>query len=365
MNNAGNIKHVFPGSNTPHGFHSFFSYILPQKDANKIYCIKGGPGTGKSSFMKRVGDYLVDQGIDVEYFHCSSDPNSLDGLGVPSLKVALLDGTAPHIVDPIHPGAIDTILNFGTLWDEEKIRINRDNITDCTAKIGRLFKKSYFYLDAAKCIYDSYLFTEETSIDVLAKAKLEQEVLTAIFDKVSAKDAIGYDRHLFSSSITPEGFLDYLHTIIGKTRNVYLIKETLGCNTKNLMNQIKQKAVNLGYDIECYHSPIDTDKIEDIIIPELDIAVTCSNHFHKAKVFPTNIYDFTPCVSPTILKDIQNDLERDKKLMLDLFDKGISNISAAHKLHDVLEAYYISAINFSGLDTIFYSLITEIMTFSK
>ncbi|MGL6174117.1 MAG: hypothetical protein ACRC1P_05860 [Cellulosilyticaceae bacterium] len=365
MNNAGNIKHVFPGSNTPHGFHSFFSYILPQNEANKIYSIKGGPGTGKSSFMKRIGTYLVEQGIDVEYFHCSSDPNSLDGIAVPSLKVAFLDGTSPHIVDPMHPGAIDTILNFGSLWDEEKIRNNRQNIVDCTAKIGRHFKKSYFYLAAAKELYDAYLFTESTAIDMLAKSSLERQILNSIFDKVPQKPSIGVDRHLFSSAITPEGFLDYLHTIIGKTRNIYFIKETLGCNSKQLMNQIKERTISLGYNLECYHSPIDTDKIEDIIIPELDIAITCSNYFHKAKVFPTNIYDFSTCLSQPMLKELQTELDRDKKLMLDLFDKGIALISTAHKLHDVLETYYISAINFSGVDTIFDSTIEEIMSFSK
>lgn len=365
MNNAGNIKHVFPGSNTPQGFVSFFSYILSQNEANKIYTIKGGPGTGKSSFMKRIGHYLVDQGLDVEFFHCSSDPNSLDGICIPSLQVAMVDGTAPHIIDPINPGAVDVILNFGALWDEVKVRSNRESIVECSSKIGRTFKKAYFYLAGAKNIYDSYLFTEESAIDKLSKANLENEILGTIFKGVPKKDSLGYDRHLFSSAITPEGFLDYLHTIIGKTKNIYFLKETLGCNSKKLMHQIKDQALALGYRIECYHSPIDTDKIEDILIQDLDIAITASNHFHKAKVFPTHIYDFTNCLNASLLKEIQNDLDRDKKLMIELFDKGISTIALAHKMHDILEAYYICAIDFSSIDTIFEEVTKEILDFKK
>jgi len=40
---------------------------------------------------------MVERGYDVEFMHCSSDNNSLDGVVIPSLKIALLDGTAPML----------------------------------------------------------------------------------------------------------------------------------------------------------------------------------------------------------------------------------------------------------------------------
>ena len=54
---------LFPGSNTSKGFYSFYRYILTQDNANRILCLKGGPGTGKSSLMKKVGKYFFDKGI--------------------------------------------------------------------------------------------------------------------------------------------------------------------------------------------------------------------------------------------------------------------------------------------------------------
>jgi hypothetical protein len=38
----------------------------------------------------------VARGLDIEFHHCSSDNNSLDGLYIPAIKVALIDGTAPQ-----------------------------------------------------------------------------------------------------------------------------------------------------------------------------------------------------------------------------------------------------------------------------
>ncbi len=78
-----------------------------EPDATRIFVIKGGPGVGKSTFMKWIENEMVNQGFDVEEHHCSSDPDSLDGLVIPSIGVALLDGTAPHIVDPKNPGVCD------------------------------------------------------------------------------------------------------------------------------------------------------------------------------------------------------------------------------------------------------------------
>jgi len=93
-------KHVFAGNNSSKGFYSYFDYIIEPNDAKRIYILKGGPGVGKSSFMKKFGSKMASQGYGVEYIHCSSDESSLDGLLIPELKVAFIDGTAPHIVDP-------------------------------------------------------------------------------------------------------------------------------------------------------------------------------------------------------------------------------------------------------------------------
>lgn len=90
-------RHMFPGGNTSKGFYSFYRYILGQEDANRIICIKGGPGTGKSSLMKKVAAHFLTKGYSIEYHHCSSDNNSLDGLVVKELKVAILDGTSPQV----------------------------------------------------------------------------------------------------------------------------------------------------------------------------------------------------------------------------------------------------------------------------
>ena len=52
---------------------------------------------------------------DTEYILCSGDPDSLDALLLPQLGVALVDGTAPHVVEPKYPGVVDRYVKHGGL----------------------------------------------------------------------------------------------------------------------------------------------------------------------------------------------------------------------------------------------------------
>lgn len=54
------------------------------------------PGGGKSSLMKDIGRRALDEGFTLEYHHCPSDPNSIDGIVINELGVAIVDGTPPH-----------------------------------------------------------------------------------------------------------------------------------------------------------------------------------------------------------------------------------------------------------------------------
>ncbi|WP_058486105.1 hypothetical protein [Defluviitalea phaphyphila] len=359
------IKHVFPGGNTPKGFVSFYDNILFQEEANKIIIIKGGPGVGKSSFMKKISEYFFNLGYDLEHHHCSSDNNSLDGLVIPKLKVAILDGTSPHVVDPINPGAIDKILNLGDYWNEEKIRENKDKIMNINKEIGRLFQKAYNYLKASYVIYKSAANTENLAFDE-AKANFKaNNIINSIYKDYPIAKKLGKDRHLFGAAITPNGLVEYLNTIIGNTKKIYMIKDSPGSSAKSIMKKIYKEALIRGLNVECYHSPIDIDKIEDIIIPELDTAITVVNNYHKACVSPTNILDFTSFFNKAMYKHLKSEIDRDIKLFDDLLQKAIVIIKEAKKAHDEMEKYYIPNMNFKKINELIKDTIEDILSIEK
>jgi len=357
-------KHVFPGSNTPFGFYSYYDNIMPQENANKIFIIKGGPGTGKSSFMKKVAHYFMDKEVPIEYHHCSADPNSLDGIVIIPAKVAIIDGTFPHALDPQTPGAIDEIINFSPFWNEAAIRANKTAIVETNKQRKQLFAKAYLYLGAAKQVYDAYSQTQKSSLDQEAFTQMENDILQTIFSNIKSSPIMqDKARHLFGSAITPEGFADYLSTIIENTQTIYRIKDSPGASAQHLMNLMMNKALDLGLSPQCYHSPITYEKIEDIVIPDLDIAITLSNPYHHADVEATQVFDLTRCLAQDQLAKLGPLLKADQALTQQLFNRGIETLALAKAHHDTLESYYIPHVRFDEIHPLLESVISQIESF--
>lgn len=88
------VRHLFFGAATPKGAVDHIP-TLTSHLARRIL-IKGRPGSGKSTMLKRLAAAAEAKGVDVEVFHCGFDPNSLDMLIFPELSVAIFDSTSPH-----------------------------------------------------------------------------------------------------------------------------------------------------------------------------------------------------------------------------------------------------------------------------
>lgn len=94
---------LFPGAMGPDGFISCFDHLLSEAKLKRKLILKGGPGVGKSTFMRRVHAALCPENEAATLYFCSGDPDSLDAVAVPHAGLLILDGTAPHIVDPEIP----------------------------------------------------------------------------------------------------------------------------------------------------------------------------------------------------------------------------------------------------------------------
>ena len=137
-----NTHCFFAASNSYDGFVSYFSEIFSPENYEKIYILKGGPGTGKSSFMKAIINAFKEKEVNYEAIYCSSDPKSLDGLILEhsSKKIAIVDGTAPHSTDPTYPGAIEKIVNLGDFWNEKLLQSNTEKIKELSARKKQFYQ---------------------------------------------------------------------------------------------------------------------------------------------------------------------------------------------------------------------------------
>ncbi len=137
----------FLGGNTAHGFVSFYDgFCCGERDF--LWILKGGPGCGKSSFMRTIADAAVRAGLSVEYVLCSADPSSLDGVYIPAWHTGYVDGTAPHIIEPSVPGAAGLYVDLGQFYDRAALLPKRAAIEQLQARSRACYREAYACLRA-------------------------------------------------------------------------------------------------------------------------------------------------------------------------------------------------------------------------
>lgn len=102
QNKGAYTYHRLFGTNTPDGAVNKIRELLD--DLKYSYFIKGRAGTGKSTFMKKVLASCREYGYDVELYHCSFDPESVDMVLVRDLNFCIFDSTDPHEMFPQRAG---------------------------------------------------------------------------------------------------------------------------------------------------------------------------------------------------------------------------------------------------------------------
>ncbi|WP_127836697.1 PRK06851 family protein [Clostridium prolinivorans] len=358
----GKTVDYFAGGNTSQGFYSFYRYILSQEEARRIICIKGGPGTGKSSLMKKLAAYFNEKGYDIELHHCSSDNNSLDGVVVKGLNVAILDGTSPHVVDPINPGAVDEILNMGQYWNEEGFKKYRNNIIEINKEIGKKFKRAYRFIAAAKSVHDDWTAFNNEALNIVKLNKLTDELKDKIF--TDSKDGYGFDRHLFITAFTPNGIVTYIDTILEYYKNIYVLNGGPGTGKTKVLDFISKEALKRGYDVQFLHDPLIPERIEHIFIPDLSTAVVTSNEINNKKLEGHQIY-MDNYLNSTVLINNKNEIKEVSDTFYELLNKGLKIISSAKVLHDEMEKYYIPNMDFDKLNKLTDEMINKFLSYEK
>lgn len=353
----GKTRKLFPGGNTSNGSYNFFNYMIPE-NVNRIFCLKGGPGVGKSSLMKKIAKEFIEKGYDVELHHCPSDPSSLDGVVIKKLGVVLLDGTAPHIVDPKDPGAIDEIVNLGEYWNLEGLEKNKVEIVECGKDISSSFRRAYKFLKAAEPIYYDIEEKYKDSMDYGKVNSLTSEFINDLFKDVKCSGNYKKERHLFGTAITPVGHLDYTDSILSEASKVYYLKGEIGTGKTTFLQKVYTKAVELGLNVEVYHYPLIKEKLETILIKDLGIGITSSNLFEGQ-----NKIDLDSCINKEKLERYKEEIEFDKKIFDELVNYAISNLKKAKSKHDVIEAHYVPNMKFDEIEGLKCQLIERILKY--
>lgn len=330
---AQRIRHLFPGSNTAAGFVGFFDGLMGQ--ARRAVILKGGPGVGKSTLMGAVGARYEKQGMDVNYYHCSGDPDSLDAVLVPAADFLILDGTAPHIVDPRLPGAADGILNLGACLDEKQLAGQRDEIAALTRNISARFAQAYRCLRAALAIRQDAAAVYDAAMSDAARRDMTRRALSLL-----PGGPEGNETHCFAQAVTCQGVLQEIDSITADA--CLCVDAPWGFNPDFLMQSILASARQHHIARRVYRDPLDASCVAHAEIGGLLITAAV-------------LLD-APAVAPDLDKNtLRREAQRlafDKAVYDLTLNQAVDALADAKRLHDSLERYYVDAMDYVRLDAL-------------
>lgn len=339
------IKKFFPGANSAIGFYSRYDSIL-LKPWLKII-LKGGPGVGKSTLIKKISSRMETEGREIEHHCCSSDHNSLDG-AVIDRRVAIIDGTAPHTVDPIHPGVVDEILNLGDFWDRRRLMENREEIIQLGEEIGYHFKRAYVFLKEAGIIHQSLhqCFHESWEKEVAIVDSIRKDLF---LEKAPSRKK-PEERRLFASAITSSGVISHLHTLLHDIETIYLLKVQAPSREDYIIRALAENALTQGHRTLILHCGLHPKKRHHLILEDRKTAIitdhsllppTASNLEGK-RIIPLSLSPKRR-VSKNEWVETEEDLGRS-------LEKATRELREALKLHHKREERYMEAMDFQRMD---------------
>ncbi len=338
----GNTIRTFLGANSSEGFVSLYGEF-PRECRTVV--IKGGPGSGKSSIMKKTANEALKRGYFVEYCYCSSDAESLDGIRIPEISLCMVDGTPPHLTEPRFPGAMDEILYTGQFWDSKKLRENADEIQRFSTEIKSCFSRAYRYLAAAgKATEDirtaAEKITEKERLENFAQSLLRKHL------KGPAGEAKIYPR--FLSGIAPQGLVIHRDTVYTLAKSVYVLQDPYGISPI-FLDAILKNACRYEQEIYVFYDPLSPTILQHVVLPQAEVAFVTSNKVHPFE--PQNAYRIH---LQRFLKEDDTIKSRSKsgeKLAEVCLNEALLCLSREKALHDDLEEFYIEAMDFGKLNT--------------
>lgn len=339
-----NIKRAyFATANTADGFVSFYEGCFLGEDILRTYMIKGGPGTGKSRFLGDVAHAATLRGWQAEYYYCSSDPGSLDGviLSHPAKgRIALADCTMPHVLEPTLPGVRDVIVNLGDFWDRERLAKSGKRIRTLNTYKQKGFSQAYDYLHTAGtllCIRDS-LIQPCTDTDRIFRTAAK---IARTFPKGRT-----YREHIaFCDSIGMKGRV-HLDTYERLADRVIVLSPFYGIEF-TVMELLCEHARDRGCEV--WRAPYVTavQKTAALYFPESRLCVTCANPESMAGKDVHRI-DLRRLCDADALRGVRGQARLAQKMAESALDAACECFARAGEYHFELESLYTPAMDFDA-----------------
>lgn len=262
MQNKGMCRYVFTSSFTVNGFRSFLPELIA--DIKRIYILKGGSGLTAAAFLRQLGQGMVQRGFKTEFWISSFDLLNPEGVFIPVLNTAIINGQLPQVV--LNPPAAARTIDLAQYEDQAAIEARAADISRLAGQISANHQRAGQVLEKA----GSGAAGQKIPMKMDGQAEiagLADNLAERILNHRPVK------KHYFASAITAEGMINYIDTISSSCDKRYIFIGPPARGSALIIAEIAGRAAEKGFSLEYYHSGFDPRILSTVIITELRIAL--------------------------------------------------------------------------------------------
>lgn len=325
------MERYFLGNNSGYGFYNCYDNEL--KSLDKVALLKGGPGTGKSSMLKKIAAQSRKRGMDYELWYCSGDPQSLDGVYIKDVNAAVVDATSPHASNVEIPVVKDVIFDLANGLDRTKLLEKQAEIKKLLIYKKSKFMRAYQHLKCALCHFGNIIETETKSMD----ERGIRAYCASCLQRLGVYDCASSTRKLFSHAICPSGESAYYDHL----RKVKIVLVEGSATAKRVFFDEAEK---LCKGATFLLKPLDPKVIEGACFNDIAM-VEDAGHLTGQVNEHINLYVFEKECDTDVVKEEEN-----LQVMQEAF--AVDCLNKAREAHLALEKTFIDAMDFSNHENI-------------
>ena len=342
MGSTNSIR-FFLGANTARGFYSLYDELADPLAGDRVWYIKGGPGNGKSTFMRRVADAAENAGKTVERFPCSGDPDSLDGIYIRQDRTAYVDATSPHVREPILPGASGRYLDLSAFY--------KPGLEEKAADIHRLF--SFYREKYARC-YELLRATELCApektpglITEITRPKVREAADAAAERELSRGNGFSVRRR-FLSALTCRGRLVFWETA-AEMGQIVALESEYGLSGVFLA-RLADRCRELGCSVILCPDPITPETPEAVLLPDNKLSFVATRRSRPIPVRVRRRIRLDAMIDKQAAREQFGQARICEQLGAGLLTEAEGALKRAKEYHDELEALYRPNVDFDAVD---------------
>lgn len=344
----------FLGGASSGGFETAF--WAEQKDFYGFY-LKGGPGTGKSTLMKKLAAAFA--GENISLYHCASDPRSLDAVVFEERGVFVADTTAPHESSTPLPFITGELTDLAEGLNAAFLRERADEIRTLYAANQAAHGQAKKGIAGITAMQDQIAMTGHQALLGEKLSGYASRLAKRILPKGNGSPVPVRFRQ--SCALTPEGLLTLLPEEYSR---VYLCDAWYAA-AQTLLHMLAETAAGAGVKTEVTVSLTQTGRpYTHVILPEQKLALIAvpkapadtgtdsvmqMQRFYDADMLRGQRALGRFCASTAARTEAQT----------------VQLLSEALRIHDALEEHYIGALDTAFLDQKAASMITAILSHPK